>query len=403
MPHIRSLTARTILDSRGEWTIEVALTLKNGARVSASVPQGKSTGSHEAPSLPAAVAARSVNNVIAPYLKRHAPRSQAALDAALGSPGDAPRTGPLRNKKLGANATLAVSIAYARAEAATKRTPLWRHIRSLAGFAVPIAHRPRLFINVVNGGLHAGNNLDFQEYLIIPRAGTIKESVAIGTAVYRALGDALRRAKGRGATNLGDEGGYAPSFKDNAEPFRFLRRVAKELRFSKKIDFGMDAAASDIRGWKEGELAHEYATLIRDYRLAYLEDPFGEERFATFARLSKRFSGKPEVGKTLIAGDDLTTTNVRRMEMAHAERSVNAVIIKPNQIGTVSGALAAVRAAKKYGWATVASHRSGETNDDFIADFAFGIGAYGLKLGAPARGERVAKYNRLLDIESREC
>ncbi len=395
MPRIRSLTARPILDSRGEWTVEAALTLKNGVRAAASVPQGKSTGSHEAMSLPAAAAVRNMNRVIAPYLQRHAPRNQAALDAALAVKLGGP-------KKLGANAMLAVSIAYARAEAAAKRAPLWKHIGSLAGFAVPRRHRPRLFINVVNGGLHAGNNLAFQEYLIIPRATTIRESVAIGTALYRSLGDALRRAKGRGATNVGDEGGYAPDFKDNSEPFRILRRTAKKRHLAKKIDFGLDAAASDVRGWSDGELEREYATLIRDYGLAYLEDPFGEEKFGSFARLAARFGGKPEEGGTFVAGDDLTTTNVSRMEMAHAEGSVNAVIIKPNQIGTVTGALDAVRAARRYGWAAVASHRSGETDDDFIADFAFGAGAYGLKLGAPARGERTAKYNRLLEIETRE-
>lgn len=396
MPRIRSLEARPILDSRGKWTIEAAIEFKDGIRAIASVPQGKSTGSHEAVSLPADIAARNVNRVIAPYLKRHAPRSQAALDAVLGGSSAAPAR-VFRGKKLGANASLAVSIAYARAEAAARRMPFWKHIRAIAGLTVPAAHRPRLFINVINGGLHAGNDLDFQEYLIIPRARTIKESVAIGTAMYHALGDALRRAKGRSATNLGDEGGYAPSFRDNTEPFRILRRVAKELRLTKKVDFGMDAAASDIKGWRESELAAEYAKLFRDYRLAYLEDPFGEERFEAFARLMARF-GK----RTLITGDDLTTTNTRRMEMAHAEGSVNAVIIKPNQIGTVSDALAAVRAARKYGWAPVASHRSGETDDDFIADFAYGVGAYGLKLGAPARGERVAKYNRLLEIEAKE-
>ncbi|HVO28772.1 MAG TPA: phosphopyruvate hydratase, partial [Candidatus Paceibacterota bacterium] len=293
-----------------------------------------------------------------------------------------------------------------RASAMAKGEPLWKHIRG--GFGMPVPHsravvHPRLFMNVVNGGLHAGNDLDFQEYLIIPKAGTFRESVEIGTAVYRALGDALARAKGRGARNLGDEGGYAPNFKDDLEPFRILRAVTRKLKLSEKVDFGMDAAATDIKGLKPDELADVYVKLAREDGFIYLEDPFAENAFGAFALFTARFGGNGGTGgKPLwIAGDDLTTTNVRRMELAHAERSVNAVIIKPNQIGSVTEALDAVRAARKYGWAVVVSHRSGETNDDFIADLAYGIGADGLKLGAPARGERVAKYNRLLAIEKK--
>jgi enolase len=173
-----------------------------------------------------------------------------------------------------------------------------------------------------------------------------------------------------------------------------LKAVVKKLKLEKKVDFGMDAAASEISKLSEKELVSLYEKLVREYGIIYLEDPFAEERFAEFSKLNARF-GK----KVWITGDDLTTTNVRRMERAHAEGSVNGVIIKPNQIGTVTESLDAVRAARKYGWAVVCSHRSGETNDDFISDFAVGVGADGLKLGAPARGERVAKYNRLLEIE----
>lgn len=425
---IRTLTARPILDSRGMWTVETTLELANGVRATASVPQGKSVGSAEARPLPAPIAARKINNVIAPKLKRvnlHASRDgtaggrneQAALDALL-----IRLDGTGFKSNLGANAILATSIAFARASAETNNVPLWKYIRDIYGVPVhasrDLAH-PRLFINVINGGLHAGNNLDFQEYLIIPKCSTIRKSVDIGTQVYHALGETLARAKGKTATNIGDEGGYAPNFKDDLEPFRILRMVVKKLKLVKKVDFGMDAAATDIKKVRHKELESVYVKLLREEDFIYLEDPFNEEDFLSFAALTMHYgAGSAERARgggrgmrgthgkdrapRWIAGDDLTTTNAHRMERAHAENSVNAVIVKPNQIGTVSEALDAVRTARKYGWAVVASHRSGETNDDFIADFAYGVGADGLKLGAPARGERIAKYNRLLEIEAGE-
>jgi len=320
-------------------------------------------------------------------------KDQVALDAFLceldGTPSKA---------KLGANATLPVSVAFARAMAFAKHIPLWRLIQLNMGDKKSAKDKrfvhPRLFINVVNGGLHAGNNLDFQEYLIIPKCRTIAESVDVGVKLYHALGAALEKMKGKNAANLGDEGGFAPNFKNNAEPFRIIRSVAKKLHLESKIDLGMDAAATDIKKMGDKKLAQTYIKLVRDHKLAYIEDPFSEKDFLAFAALDLHFKGK-----VWIAGDDLTTTNVRNMKKAHAEESVNAVIIKPNQIGTITEALNAVHLARKYGWAVIASHRSGETDDDFIADFAYGIRADGLKLGAPARGERIAKYNRLLQIE----
>lgn len=392
---IKSLSARRILNSRGEWTVEVAMEMKNGARAIASVPQGKSAGSHEAVALPADVAVRKINSFIAPRVKRRDFRSQEAFDEFLirldGTP---------MKSKLGGNAMLASSIAFLRAEAMARDLPLWRHIGSI--YAMPVKRtrdvvRPRLFMNMVNGGLHAGNSLDFQEYLVIPKCRTIRESVEIGTRIYHELGEALARAKGENAKNLGDEGGYAPDFKGSAEPFHILRAVVKKLKLTKKVDFGLDAAATNVKKKSDIELGETYVKLVRQYGLNYIEDPFDEEDFFGFAALNMHFNDK-----VWVAGDDLTTTNVRRMELAHAEGSVNAVIVKPNQIGTVAEALEAVRLARKYNWRVVVSHRSGETNDDFIADFAYGVGADGLKLGAPARGERIAKYNRLLDIESKE-
>jgi enolase len=387
---IRSLTARPILDSRGEWTVEAHVTLVNGAQAIASVPQGKSTGSAEARALPAEKAVRNINTVIAPKLAGKEFHDQASLDAALNKIDGTPI-----KSKLGANAILAVSIAFLRASARASGMPLWRHIGELYG--VPPRRRAapklRLFINVINGGLHAGNNLHFQEYLVIPNCKTISESIDVGIKLYHALGETLAKRKGKTAKNLGDEGGYAPEFKDDLEPFRIMQGLVKKMKLVKAIDFGMDAAATDAR-LKPEEARKIYTKLIRAFRPIYLEDPFGEEDFEGFASFTKKFGER-----IWIAGDDLTTTNVRRMERAHAEGSVNAVIIKPNQIGSVTEAFAAVRAARAYGWKVVVSHRSGETEDDFIADFAYGVRADGIKLGAPARGERIAKYNRLLAIE----
>jgi enolase len=388
---VSSLSARPILDSRGQWTVEVTLTLQNGVRATASVPQGKSTGATEAHALPAAQAVKNINTTIATRIIHKDFLDQASVDEFL-----VRLDGTATKSRLGANAILGVSIAFLRATARTKKIPLWKHVREVYGIWVdPTATtlHPRLFMNVVNGGLHAGNNLHFQEYLIIPRARTYRESIDIGTAIYHALGVALMKAKGRSAANLGDEGGFAPNFKSDLEPFQLLRTAAKKLKLDKKIDFGIDAAATDIKGLSRQQLNNTYKKLIKEYAPLYIEDPFPENDFKNFAAFTAMNK------KLWIAGDDLTTTNTDRMEMAHAKKSINAIIIKPNQIGTVTETLNAVRLAREYRWAVVVSHRSGETNDDFVADFAYGVAADGFKLGAPARGERIAKYNRLLEIE----
>lgn len=389
---IGSIDARPILDSRGAWTIEVAVKSRGGRAIFASVPQGKSTGSYEAQCVPPDEAVRNIQKVIAPKLRGNDATQQHEIDDLLirldGTP---------TKKKLGANALLGVSIACARMGAQAKGIPLWRHIRRMSGLRIKEVRgmeRPRLFINMINGGLHAGNNLNIQEYMVIPKAQTIREAVAIGVALYRALGERLTNSKGEASRNVGDEGGYAPHFKDDLEPLTMLKATAHDLRISHKVDFGIDAAASNIRQ-KPAMLLALYRRMRRTFRLAYIEDPFGEDAFREFAAL------KRELGASmLVTGDDLTVTNTMRMEKAREENAVNAVIIKPNQIGTVSEALRAVRFARENGWGVVVSHRSGETNDDFIADFAYGVYADGLKLGAPSRGERIAKYNRLLEISA---
>ena len=388
MARISSLKARPILDSRGSWTVEVYLKLNDGRVFKASVPQGKSVGSYEASYVPVEAAIKNIQEKIAPKLRGLTATNQKVIDNILNKIDGTPT-----KRKLGANSTLAVSIAVAKAGAGDSRKPLWKHLRSLGNFK-NTGDCPRLFMNVVNGGLHAGNNLDFQEYLVIPKTKSIRESITVGTRFYDALRKYLVKLKGETSSNTGDEGGFAPNFKDNLEPFSILKKVAQLTRLETKVDFGMDAAASDVT-LSENKLKSIYKKLSRFKNFIYLEDPFSEDEFKSFADL------RNSLGESLlIAGDDLTVTNLIRMEKAYKNKSVNSIIIKPNQIGTVTEAIEAVKLAKNFGWKVIASHRSGETNDDFIADFAYGVGAYGLKLGAPNRGERIAKYNRLLEIEA---
>ena len=390
MVTISKILARPILDSRGEWTIEATLLLSSGALITASVPQGKSTGTYEAKTVSPKKAVWNIEHIILPRLKGKDPRNQRVIDELLMSLDKTPG-----KSRIGGNTMLAVSIAAARAGGIAKKIPLWKHIRSVSGLRGPFK-TPRLYINVINGGLHAGNNLIFQEYLVIPRAKNISDAVRMGTALYQRIGEDLAKKKGKGATNVGDEGGYASNFTNAFEPFSIIRKVATSLGFASKIDLGLDAAASKINR-PAHSLKILYQNMKSKFGLFYLEDPFKENDWKNFSALCKKTKQKPS-----ITGDDLTVTNIRRMEEAKKKCAVNAVIIKPNQIGTVSEAIDAVRFARRAGWLVVASHRSGETNDDFIADFAYGVGADGLKLGAPARGERIAKYNRLLEIEIRE-
>ncbi|MBI5742390.1 MAG: phosphopyruvate hydratase [Candidatus Niyogibacteria bacterium] len=385
---IKRITARQILDSRGDWTVEVELELKSGVTVRASVPQGKSVGAREAASVPADKAVQNVVKTIAPAVTKREFADQRAFDEFL-----IELDGTPAKTRLGANAILAVSTAFARACAVENGVPLWKYLRKTFGAKNKPKRLPRLFINVINGGLHAGNNLLFQEYLAIPRTKNFSEAVDLGRQVYFGLRQYLENNFGERDLNVGDEGGFAPNFTDELEPFVILARVVRQLSLKEKIDFGADVAANNVN-YEAKMLADIYHDLRQGFGAIYLEDPFREDDLSNFAELTKKFGND-----VLVAGDDLTATNAGRMAEVRQAGAVNAMIVKPNQIGTVTEAWDAAMLAKSYGWEPVASHRSGETNDDFIADFAVAIEAFGLKLGAPARGERTAKYNRLLEIE----
>jgi len=381
MAKISKIHGRKILNSRGDWTIEVTLKLSNGISVKTSVPEGASSGKAEAVFVSPEKAIQNLK-ILEKNLLGQDPGKQKKIDQKL------VRLDGTKNKShLGANAILGVSLAAARAAAADQKIPLWKHLLRISGL-ISKPRTPKLFINVINGGLHARNNLDFQEYLIIPKSQNIKTSIAIGTKIYQELKKYLENHFGLGSTGIGDEGGFAPKFKSNLEPFEILRKVVLKCGFNRKVLYGMDAAASNVKIGKD-----QLFKIYKNLNLYYLEDPFRETDFGSFTKINQELGDK-----TLICGDDLTATNLKLMEKARAENAINCIIIKPNQIGTLTETLEAVSYAKKWGWKVVVSHRSGETEDDFIADLAYAVGADGIKLGAPARGERIAKYNRLLEI-----
>lgn len=387
MSKIKSCQSRKILDSRGDWTVESEVTLESGISAVASIPQGKSTGKREAISLSAEQAVVNVNTRINEIMKSVEIVDQKWIDQTM------LELDTTRNKSnLGANAILSISIAVARAAALESGLPLWSHLRNLYGESTA-GTVPRLFANCINGGVHAGSGLEVQEYVVVPKFDTVRESVEFGANFYKKLKEILVKTFGVTAVDIGDEGGFAPPMTDNLLPLFYMKQVLSELGLEDKVELGIDAAANNIKR-NQDELRNWYRQMKKEYNLLYIEDPFGENDFDDFVSLNKEFDGRP-----MVIGDDLTTTNQEEIEKAALAGAVNGVIIKPNQIGTVTETLEAIRMARKYNLFTIVSHRSGETDDHFIADLAWAVSADGIKLGAPARGERVAKYNRLLEIE----
>lgn len=387
---IDSVVARPINDTRGRPTVEVTLSA-NALSATASVPSGKSTGSHEACELRDAdgsvtTAIANVNGEIASALVGHRFHSLDELDTFL-----IELDGTPNKSRLGANALLAVSIAVQRLSALLEDVPLWQTIATRGGFT---ATAPRLYVNVMNGGVHADFKLPFQEYILVVE-GKTSEALPIAQEAFTKLGERL------GDVPMGDEGGYAPTFDTLEKPFELLAELVKEF---KHTSIAIDAAASELlhgdhyellgKPYSAKQLSLVYEDLVARFPLHSIEDPFSEESADDFTHLTA------ELGKRiLIIGDDLTVTNPARISDAVARKEINAVLIKPNQIGTVREAILAVQATYAAGWQTVASHRSGETSDTFIADFAYGVGAHGIKAGGLGQRERVEKYERLLEIE----
>lgn len=387
---IDRVEARAILDSRGKPTLETTVSA-NAVSATASVPSGKSTGIHEALELRDAdggvtQAIANVNGEIAKALVGNR-FSLDELDTVLITLDGTPN-----KSRLGANAILSVSIAAQRLAAMLEDVPLWKAIAKRGAFT-PSA--PRLYMNVMNGGVHADFKLPFQEYILVVE-GKTSEAFAIATEAFAKLGERL----GAG-TPMGDEGGYAPTFSELEKPFQILAELVSEFPHT---SIAIDAAASEFyqdghytilgKSYSADELTGLYTTLVTKYPFHSIEDPFDEESTSDFAR----FTGS--VGeKILVVGDDFTVTNPARIEKAQEDKAINAVLIKPNQIGSVKEAIEAVQKTYAAGWQAVASHRSGETSDTFIADFAYGVGAHGIKAGGLGQKERLEKYHRLLAIE----
>lgn len=397
---IKSIQAREILDSRGSPTIEVELITYQGF-FRASVPSGVSRGKYEAKELRdkdggVKKAVENVNKIIAPVLKKENSLDQKRVDKIL-----IQLDGTKNKSNLGANAILGVSMVVCRAGAREKNLSLWQYINRLS-FAK--SKLPKPCFNIINGGKHAAEGLDIQEFMVIPQAKTFQENLQIGKEVFATLKKILEKRIGPSFLKVGDEGGFAPPISKTQEALDLISGAIKEAGYQKTAKIGLDCAAShflkegkyrlDQRVFPQEDLIYFYRLFIEKYPISLLEDPFGEEDFDGFKKITQKFGRK-----VIIVGDDLTTTNLERIKLARKKKLCNGIILKVNQIGTISETLEAAKLAKSFGWKIVVSHRSGETTDDFIADLAVGVGADFIKAGAPEPKERMAKYNRLLEIE----
>jgi len=367
---IKSIKAKKILNSRKEATIQVRLITNKGI-VKASVPAGASTGSHEAKNVDNKQAIYNVNKIISPKLKGRDETKQKQIDKLL-------------DHKLGANAILGVSMAVARAGALAKNVPLYKHLGLKKSF-------PKPCFNIINGGVHAKNKLEIQEFMIIPQEKSYKENFRIGKVVFKRLKKALFKKYGR--LPMGDEGGFSPPFSKDTKALDFIVEAIKDYN----VKIGLDCAASSfyskgrykIDGKKltRKQLMDFYKDIVKKYPIISLEDPFQEKDSKGFQEITKKL-------KITIIGDDFLTTNIERIKKY--KKCCNGVIIKPNQIGTVTETLEAIKLAKSYKWKIMVSHRSGETMDDFIADLS--MGSDYIKSGAPSKKERLIKYKRLLKM-----
>ncbi|MBW2973057.1 phosphopyruvate hydratase [Candidatus Woesearchaeota archaeon] len=405
MLKILKIKSREILDSRGNPTVETEIHTKKGIS-KASVPSGASTGIHEAVELRdggkrylgmgVSKAVKNVNTTIAKKMVGKSFNQESADKLMIKLDGTANKS------KLGANAILSVSMALCKASALEKRIPLYKHIAELFNNKKLILPIPAF--NIINGGQHAGNQLEIQEYMLLPtKAKSFKEAMQIGSEVYHELKKLLAKEYGKIATNVGDEGGFAPPMTCYEEPLDYIMDAVEELGYFKKIKLGIDAAATSFyrngKYYLEGselssnELIDVYIEMANAYPIVSIEDPFVEDDFEYFAKLNKKIKG------VQVVGDDLLCTNPQRIQKAIIMDSCNALLLKINQIGTITEALDAADIVMKQKWNVMVSHRSGETDDSFIADLAVGLGNGQIKSGAPCRGERLAKYNQLLRIE----
>ena len=408
MSLIYSVHAREVLDSRANPTVEVEVVTEDGGFGRAIVPSGASTGAYEAVELRdnekhrymgkgVSKAVHNVNNVIAPNLYEYDVFDQVGIDEMM-----IELDGTDNKGKLGANAILGVSMAVARAAADELNLPLYQYLGGVGARVMPIP-----MMNILNGGQHADNNVDIQEFMILPvGAPSFKEALRMGSEVYHHLKKVLQ---GKGlSTGVGDEGGFAPNLESNEEAFQVIVEALEEAGYTpgKDIVLGIDVAASEI--YEEGkyyfkgedrklsslEVIDFYEEMISKYPIVSIEDGLSEDDWEGWKLMTARLGKKIQ-----IVGDDLFVTNVKRLKKGIDEHAANSILIKLNQIGTITETLSAIELAKINGYKVVISHRSGETEDSTIADLAVAVNSRQIKTGAPARTDRVAKYNQLLRIE----
>ncbi|XP_074595930.1 alpha-enolase [Brevipalpus obovatus] len=414
---IKSIKARQIFDSRGNPTVEVDLESDLG-NFRAAVPSGASTGVHEAVELRDGVkgdyhgkgvskAVQNVNKIIAPALVgKMNVTDQKAIDELM-----IKLDGTDNKGKLGANAILGVSLAVCKAGAAAKKIPLYKYFAELAGNSKIVLPVPAF--NVINGGSHAGNKLAMQEFMILPTgAKSFSEAMKMGSETFHHLKAVIKKKFGLDATSVGDEGGFAPNILANKEALELITEAIKVAGYEGKIEIGMDVAASEFYKEKEkkydldfknpksdpsqwitsDQLADVYRDFMKGYPIVSVEDPFEQDDWDAWVKFTQSLSIQ-------IVGDDLTVTNPKRIQTAVDKKACNCLLLKVNQIGTVTEAIQAHNLAKSNGWGTMVSHRSGETEDYTIADLVVGLSTGQIKTGAPCRSERLAKYNQILRIE----
>ena len=401
MSAIADIISRQIMDSRGNPTIECDVVLADGCVGRAAAPSGASTGAHEAIELRdggmpyggkgVMTALQNVDRIIAPALLSVDPFNQREIDAAMirldGTP---------NKSKLGANAVLAVSLAVAAACAASKKQPLFKYLGDLFGNANFV--QPAPMMNILNGGAHADNGLAIQEFMIVPIAATIAERIRVGSEIFHKLKSILRAEKL--STGVGDEGGFAPNIDTARAALDFIMRAGDGYDFG----IALDVAASEF--FKDGAYEFEgksrnsaemigfFEKLVADYPIVSIEDGFAEDDWDGWKELTRRMGAKIQ-----LVGDDLFATNAERLRRGINDGVANAILIKPNQIGTLTETLDVIRMAMDAGYKTVISHRSGETEDSFIADLAVGVGAGQIKTGSMSRTDRMCKYNQLVRID----
>lgn len=401
---IKNIIAREILDSRGNPTIEADVILENGIIGRASVPSGASTGSKEAIELRdnekrylGKGVQKAISNINGPIRKNLIGKdssNQQEIDEIM-----IKLDGTPNKSNMGANAILAVSIANLKASAKAQKTSLFKYIETGIKLPTPM-------INIINGGAHANNKLDFQEFMIIPKFATMKERIQAASEIFHTLKEILKSKHLN--TSVGDEGGFAPDLKSNEEALKLIIKAIKKADYlpGENIFLALDIAASElVKGKKyileaedkkltSKELIKYYKKLVKKYPIISLEDPLAEDDWEGFKLLTDQLGDKIQ-----IVGDDLFVTNKKYLKQGIDKNIANAILIKPNQIGTVTETLETINLAKSANYKTIISHRSGETEDTFIADLAVATNAGQIKTGSMSRGERICKYNRLLRIE----